>query len=177
MKTPVIGTERLILRPLELEDAEEVFENWKSDIEVSKYMLWTVHDSVEDTVKWLELEVERNESLYWFSWGIVLKKTGELIGSCGLYYYEEKLMYVIGYNLMKKYWNCGFATESAKAIIEFANQVLNVNFLFGEHHIDNPSSGRVLNKLGFEFKANGIRRNSSGSREFKTCEYVLEVEK
>ena len=177
MKTPVIGTERLILRPLEVEDAEEVYENWKSDPEVSKYMLWTIHDSVEDTISWLEQEVERNENSNWFNWGIVLKETGELIGSCGLYYYDHISMYVLGYNLMVKYWNYGYATESGKAIVEFAIGVLGVKSLFGEHHIDNPSSGRVLTKLGFEFKSNGIRKNSSGSREFKTCEYVLEVEK
>lgn len=55
MKTPVLETERLILRPLSLADADVIFTNWTSDPEVAKYTIWNVHQSVEDTKNWLKI--------------------------------------------------------------------------------------------------------------------------
>lgn len=57
MKTPILETERLILRPLIVEDAWEVFNNWTSDPEVAKFMRWSTHENAEVTKEWLK-EVE-----------------------------------------------------------------------------------------------------------------------
>lgn len=46
MKTPILMTERLVLRPFCLEDADAVFMGWESDPEVSKYMFWSSHNDV-----------------------------------------------------------------------------------------------------------------------------------
>lgn len=41
MRTPILETERLILRPMKAEDAQEVFDNWASDPDVAKFMVWS----------------------------------------------------------------------------------------------------------------------------------------
>lgn len=57
MKTPILETEKLILRPLVVTDAENVFRNWATDSDVAKFMTWSVHENVEITKMWLK-EVE-----------------------------------------------------------------------------------------------------------------------
>ena len=49
MNTPILETERLLLRPFEKEDAKDVFECWERDSDVAKYMVWTSHDDIEKT--------------------------------------------------------------------------------------------------------------------------------
>ena len=48
-----LETERLILRPLTVKDAEEAFKNWTSDDEVSKYVRWSTHKNVEETKEYI----------------------------------------------------------------------------------------------------------------------------
>lgn len=53
MKEPILETERLILRPLTIDDAEDVYK-WASDERVAKYMIYPRHESIETTIAWLE---------------------------------------------------------------------------------------------------------------------------
>ena len=107
MKVPVLETERLLLRPLSLEDAEEIFQNWTSDPEVARFMRWNTHQSVEDTREWLRSELDDPLSPSCYDWGFVCKTDGRLIGSGGLVFQEQKGMYELGYNLMKKILESG----------------------------------------------------------------------
>ena len=53
MNTPILETQRLILRPFQAEDAADVFECWESDPDVAKYMFWTSHNDLEKTKEWI----------------------------------------------------------------------------------------------------------------------------
>ena len=79
--TQKIDTERLILRKFKNTDAEEIFNNWLSDTEVSKYMVWNHQKNIEETKRWLEKCIAKYEKLDSYNWGIELKESGELIGS------------------------------------------------------------------------------------------------
>ena len=59
MTTPILETERLLLRPFQQEDALDVFECWESDPEVAKYMFWTSHNDIEKTKEWLSFEIAK----------------------------------------------------------------------------------------------------------------------
>lgn len=52
MKTPILETDRLLLRPFYMEDAQAVFDCWESDPDVSKYMFWTSHNDIKQTISW-----------------------------------------------------------------------------------------------------------------------------
>lgn len=176
MRTPILETERMILRPLKVEDAETVFANWTSDEEVAKFMRWNVHENVDVTREWIHAEVDAIESDTVYNFGFVLKETGELIGSGGLVFIEENGMYELGYNLMKKYWNQGFATEAAQKIIEFGKKELGQTKFYCCHAKDNPASGKVMEKVGFKYQNDAVYYSWDKSKKFDSKEYILEME-
>jgi RimJ/RimL family protein N-acetyltransferase len=82
---------------------------------------------------------------------LVFERTDEaprLVGSCGLGRRPSGLV-ELGYWIARPHWGHGFATEAARAVIDIA-RTLGLVQLEGSHFIDNPASGRVLEKLGFE---------------------------
>lgn len=93
MKTPLLETDRLLLRPFCEADAQRVFDCWESDPDVARYMFWSSHNDVEKTRQWTAFEVSQIPSDQWYRWAVVLKATGDLIGT-GLVYYEEEYHYL-----------------------------------------------------------------------------------
>lgn len=72
MKTPILETERLILRPLQVTDAQEIFDNWASDPEVTKFMTYSTHKDVEVTKTGL-VELKETVDSDSYDWGFVRK--------------------------------------------------------------------------------------------------------
>lgn len=171
----VLETQRLILRPMQVSDAEEIFQNWTHDPEVTRFMRYNPHETLEVTREWLRQE-ENSESETQADWGFVLRETGELIGSGGLFFSQERGLYELGYNLMKKVWNQGLATEAVQAILTFGRERLGITRVFACHAKDNPASGRVLEKAGFVYQRDGSYASLDGTRTFESREYLLTVE-
>lgn len=170
----IIETERLILRPLIEEDAEEAFKNWTGDPEVAKFMRWDVHKSVDETREWIKSEVDMAKEGGLYDWAFVLKETGELIGSGGFIFSEDAGLYELGYNIMKKYWNRGYATEAAQAIVKFAVNELKLKKLYCCHAKDNTASGRVMEKAGFVYWRDGSYESRDGNKKYACREYLFE---
>ncbi|MGN1443208.1 MAG: GNAT family N-acetyltransferase [Acutalibacteraceae bacterium] len=173
MKTPTLKTERLILRPLLVSDAESVF-LWTSDERVTKYMLYPKHEKIEATLEWLKSIDHDSEKAYDF--GFVEKEIGLLIGSGGLYWEDDNEQWRIGYNLRFDRWGKGFATEAAKEIMRFAKEELRAEKIGSEHAVDNIASGKVLEKCGLHFTKYGEYTKFDGSVTFRCKEYVWKKE-
>lgn len=174
MKTPILETERLILRPLVVADAQEIYTNWSSDPEVARFMRWSTHENVDVTKEWLK-EVERNtDSDTIYDWGFVRKADNKLIGSGGLYYDKGKKGFELGYNIMRDCWHQGYTSEAAATIVEFAFQTLGESKLYACHAIDNPNSGKVMEKVGFHYVSNSCYDSIDGIKHFDNKEYLLE---
>ena len=147
-----LETERLILRPWRIEDAEEMFYGWANDPEVTKYMTWNAHTDIEQTKQILAMWVEEYQKPERIAFGIVLKDENKLIGGIDVvgYLNGPKGTPVIGYDLSRKYWNHGYMTEACKCVI---------NYLFSlgypEIEIDafdeNIGSNHVIQKCGGVF--------------------------
>ena len=152
MYTPTLETKRLLLRPFKQEDAMAVFECWESDPDVAKYMFWTSHNDIEKTRQWLAFEIEQIDKDDWYRFALVLKETNELIGTALIYYEEEVQSWEIGYNLGKKYWGKGYATEAVRQVISFAVEELQISEIVGRYAKENPASGRVMEKLRFQYE-------------------------
>lgn len=176
MKTPILESERLLLRPLTVNDAETAFANWTSDPAIAKFMRWELHKSVSETQEWLASEEALVEGDEVYNWGFILKDTGELIGSGGLVFIESKGMYELGYNIMRKYWNQGLTTEAAKAIVDFGKNELRQTKFYCCHAKDNPASGKVMTKVGFQYQNDGVYYSWNQERKFESKEYVLIIE-
>lgn len=175
MTTPIIESQRILLRPLSVEDAETVFRNWTSDEEIAKYMRWDLHEKVEETKEWLKMEEENILREDNYTWGFVLKETNELIGSGGIFFNETHGYFELGYNIMKKYWGNGIVTEASKEILKFGEKELNIKKFFCAHAIENIGSKRVIEKLGFKYLKNGEYESFSGKKKYITRDYILEV--
>ena len=177
MKTPVLETERLILRPLTVDDAEQAFLNWTSDPAVTRFMRWPIHLEISQTKEWLSSDMALLESDQVYDWGYVLKQTGELIGSGGLVFEKTKGMYELGYAIMKKYWNLGLATEAGNAIIHFGINALKQHRFYCCHAKQNPASGKVMEKIGFVYQNDSVYYSFVNSRKFACKEYLLKISK
>ncbi len=143
-------TNRIILRPWRDSDAETLFK-WASDPDVGPRAGWAPHQSVEES-----LEIIRtvfNDALH--TWAIVLKESDEAIGAmgygpsceCDLPAREGEPL--IGYWVAKPYWNQGICTEALRLMLDHIRQTTDIKSLISGHFVDNPASGRVMEKCGF----------------------------
>ena len=174
MTTEELETDRMILRTLSTLDADQAFKNWTSDEDVTKYVGWSIHKSKSETFNWLKNEESNIFSDVNYTWGFVLKSTGELIGSGGIKFVSSVDMYEVGYNIMKAYWGNGLTTEALRKILEFSRDTLGIHTVLGRHAVENIGSEKVLKKLGFKFTKFGKYKADDRKKNFTTKEYILE---
>ena len=173
MHNHVIETERLILRPLTLKDAEAEFV-WLSDPIVNRYMPYNLYTNIADVEKWLETASNAERELHF---GFVRKADGLLIGAGSIGPDEnEPGAWCFGYNLRRDAWNQGYATEATRAMIDLARQAYGVKVFTANHAIDNPASGRVMEKCGLHFDHYGEYSRFDGSETFPAKYWKMIVE-
>lgn len=175
MITPIINTERLILRPFSISDAEDAFKCWESDPDVAKYMFWSSHNSIDKSIKWVSEEVNKINSNMWFRWAIVSKESEELLGTCLIYFEDEYGKFEIAYNLGKKFWGFGYITEAMKAVIEFAKKELKIDEVVARCAKENYASENVIKKLGFKYVKDIPYRCNEGKNTYEGKEYILKL--
>ena len=103
--------------------------------------------------------------------GIVLKSTGELIGSGGIYYKPETGLWTIGYNLRKDQWGNGYAVEMIRGLIEYARSQREVRGITGTFANENTRSRRVMEKLGMAFLEDVTLSKLDGSAAYPGKRY------
>ncbi|MFL0248039.1 GNAT family N-acetyltransferase [Candidatus Clostridium stratigraminis] len=175
MKTPILETDRLVLRPFCIEDVQDVFECWESDPDVAKYMFWESHNEINKTIDWVRKELSKIDDDEWYRWTILLRETGELLGTGLIYVDEEYTKFEIAYNLGKKAWGFGYTSEAMQAIIKFAKVKLDVKEIIGRHAKENLASGRVLEKLGFTYIKDIPYVCNRGKNLYIGKEYILKL--
>jgi len=151
--TVKIETERLMLRRFTIDDADSMFNNWASDNDICKYMRWTRHENKEETMNKISSWVDSYNNKSFYQWAITLKENDEPIGAIGLFIVNEfDLCGDVGYCVGKKYWGQGIATEALKAVLQYAFGIIGFNRIETYHSINNPASGRVMEKCGMTFE-------------------------
>lgn len=173
MITPILETDRLILRPFELSDIQAVFECWESDPSVAKYMFWSSHNDINKTKEWITSEIQKISSDEWYRWAVIEKRTNNLIGTGLIYLEHEYNLYEIAYNFGKEYWGNGFATETMSAILQYAKNTLGIKELVGRYAKENIASGNVLKKLGFSFIKDIPYKVNEGRTQYQGIECSL----
>ena len=136
--TRIICTDRLILRPLEEKDAEDVFE-WVRDPIVNRYMQYSVYENIGQVRKWIEQAKNKD-----YEFCFELKETGKVIGAGSVQLDTEQNAYELGYNLNRAFWGQGYATEAAKAMIKWAYETLGARDFIAKHATANTASGNVI---------------------------------
>ena len=147
-------TERLILR--EFEDINDLFE-MDSDPAVHLYIENKPVKTTEEIKTAIEMLKKQYAENGIARWAVINKQTNECLGWAGLKFINSNLnnhtiFYDLGYRFKQKHWGKGFATESAKAIIDYGFTKLEIDSLFAITDPNNLNSKKVLSKLGFDFQ-------------------------
>lgn len=169
--TQRIETDRLLLRRFVPADAEDMYNCWASDQEVTKYLTWPAHSSVEVSRMVLSDWVSRYEDGSFFNWAIEWKKSGRVIGNISVVRISEPIDEAeIGYCMGRAYWGQGIMPEALKAVMDYLFDAAGFNRIVAGHDVNNPKSGRVMEKAGM--KAEGVLRGA-GKNNQGICDVVL----
>jgi RimJ/RimL family protein N-acetyltransferase len=149
-----ITTDRLFLRPPTTADAERIFVRYAQDPDVSRYMSWVPHRSIDDTRDYLRRVANDVEAGASAGYLIFSRDAGELLGSVGGRLNPPLIQW--GYCLARDAWGRGFATEAARAFVKVAVRQPSIWRLQAFCDLENTRSARVLEKSGL--KLEGVLR-------------------
>ena len=108
-----LATERLTLRRFTIEDAESMYYNWASEDEVTRFLTWPTHKSVENSEMIIDQWIKAYSDKKTYQWAIELNDLEQPIGSISAVKVDDEIDAVeIGYCIGTKYWNKGYATEA-----------------------------------------------------------------
>jgi len=166
-----LETDRLVLRPFEAADAAAV-PAFAGRWEVARMTARIPHPYPENAAAgWIAGHAAARENGSEHSFAVVLKENGQVVGACGLRRCEPG-NFELGYVLAPEFWGQGLATEAAKALVVCGFEKLEAEALTSGHFIDNPASGRVLEKAGL--RGNGMARQwSEARRDFVDAQRYL----
>lgn len=157
---PTIRCQRIDLRRINTSDTQDVYE-YASDPDVSEYLLWKPHKSIEytkDYLNWIKNEYRIGK---FYDWGIAVSQgiyKNKMIGTCGFTSFDlYNNSAEVGYVLNKRFWGQQIADEALSAVIKFGFEELMLHRIEAKYIIGNDNSRRVMEKCGMTFE--GIRRS------------------
>ncbi len=149
---PTLRTERLVLRPFTQEDAPRVVE-LAGAREVADTMLAIPHPyPPEAATSWIATHADAWAKQEFAEFALTLVDSGDLIGATRLGIERTHDSGEIGYWLGVGYWNHGYCTEAARAVVAFGFEQLGLHRIMARHLTRNPASGRVMQKIGMTFE-------------------------
>jgi len=148
VELPRITTARLRLRAFTLADATDV-QRLAGDRDIASTTA-SIPLPYEDGVaeQWIATHPRRFEQQMGLDLAITQETDGALVGAIGLRFEREHDRAELGYWIGKPYWGRGYATEAARALVEYGFERLELNRIYARHLTRNPASGRVLHKIG-----------------------------
>jgi RimJ/RimL family protein N-acetyltransferase/nicotinamidase-related amidase len=151
--TKEIETQRLILRPFSMEDAKSVLDNWAGDEKVQKMYGEPAYKTVEEVKSLLQKYIAGYVTGYTYRWAVIEKESGECIGQIAFFLVDKfnswgEIEYAIG----KAYQGKGYATEAAKAVIDYGFKEIGFNKVQICVRPSNVKSKNVIEKCGFEYE-------------------------
>lgn len=151
-----LETKRLLLRPLELSDAEAFFA-MDNNPNVHKYLWQQPTQEVSEIIKVIEMVQKQYEDNGIGRFATILKETGEFIGWTGIKFVNDHVengntnFYDYGYRLDEKFWNEGYATEASLVWLEYGFNQMKIEKMNAYTHAENLASNHILQKVGFQF--------------------------
>jgi RimJ/RimL family protein N-acetyltransferase len=141
-------TARLLMRPPEMSDAEAIFERYAQDEQVTKYVVWSPHPTIETTREFILRCIRAWEDGSAFPWVILHKSDDRLIGMVEIRIEGYKVD--LGYIIARPEWGNGYATEAVQSIVSWAIEQPSIFRVWALCDVDNIASARVLEKVGMD---------------------------
>lgn len=147
-----LNTDRLLLRRLKHEDAPHMA-TLAGDYDVAKMTLNIPHPYPADSATQF---IERSQQVWdtgeRYGFAIVLNESDTFMGVIGIIPELQHLRAEVGYWIGKPFWGNGYVTEALNRVIQFGFENLDLNRIAASYRIDNPASGRVMEKAGMRFE-------------------------
>ncbi|MDL2218740.1 GNAT family N-acetyltransferase [Ruminococcaceae bacterium OttesenSCG-928-O06] len=156
MGKEILETHRLLLREMDQED----FRPLAAMLQDAKVMTAYEHTFSHSEVGiWLGAQMMRYVRDGFGLWAVVLKKTGEMVGQCGITWqqWEERTVPEIGYLLRYNHCHNGYATEAAMACREYAFDELDFGEVFSIIRENNYASQKVARRMGMEERGEFVK--------------------
>jgi RimJ/RimL family protein N-acetyltransferase len=149
---PTLETARLILRPFTLEDAPEVqrLAGAREVASTTANIPYPYENGLAEA--WINTHQERFEAGALVNFAITRRDDGALLGAIGLVIDKANARAELGYWLGLPYWNQGYMTEAAAAVLRYAFEALSLNKVNASYLLRNPASGRVMQKVGMTYE-------------------------
>ncbi|MGL1893672.1 MAG: GNAT family N-acetyltransferase [Spirochaetaceae bacterium] len=147
----ILETKRLILRELVKADKEEL-SHILCDPDSMKYYPEPFND--KNVESWIDWSINNYKKYKHGLWAVILKDRNIFLGDCGITMQEieGELLPEIGYHIKKEFCGNGYATEAAKACIDYGFNNLNYSSIYSYTHHNNIPSQKVAEKIGMNFK-------------------------
>lgn len=153
-RPPKLDTARLLLRPIEIADAESIFEYAKNP-NVSRYTLWEPHKTVDDSLSYIRDYVfEKYKKSVPEPFGIALKESPEkLIGTVGCFWVSRSARSMeLAYAIAEEHWGKGLVPEAASAVMDYCFKEYSLKRLQARCKNENKASRRVMEKVGMTYE-------------------------
>lgn len=151
MREYFMKTKRLGFSKWNVADLDLATQLWGEE-EVTRFICADGKFTQQDIIRRLDTEIHNDELFHIQYWPVFELETNELIGCCGMRPFRAEIYsYEIGFHLRKKYWGLGYASEAAKAVIDYSFTAFKADRLYAGHHPLNEASEKLLKKLGFQY--------------------------
>ena len=181
--TVVLQTERLLLRPYEREDAEAMYANWASDPQVTRYLTWPAHQSIDSTHWVINDWISHYDQPDFYQWAIVAQDdsfgsvAGQPIGSISAVHIREDIAEIeVGYCIGRQWWHMGITSEALSAVIAFFFEQVGANRIEAHHAVANPHSGGVMKKCGMTHEGTSRQSDRCNEGIMDMCIYGILAE-
>lgn len=177
-RPPTFETQRLILRPIELDDADAIF-NYAKNPNVSRYTLWEPHKSTQDSLAYIkEYIFDYYSQGVPEPFGIALKENPQkIIGTVGCFWTSKKAKAMeLAYAIGEEHWGQGLVAEASQAVMEYCFKEFSLKRIQARCKAENKPSARVMEKIGMTYE--GTLKSAVYHRErfWDMCYYAKVIQ-
>jgi len=147
-KPQTLKTERLKLRKVKLSDAEAIFRQYAQDPEVTRYVSWRAHHSLDETREYVRMCLLAWDVGKAYHWAIERLEDKQVIGMVIARIVGEK--WELGFVLARAYWGKGYMTEAVRGLVAWALKQKEIYRVWAGCDTDNVASARVMEKAGMQ---------------------------
>lgn len=145
-----LETSRLLMRPVRLEDAEAMFA-FTSFPDNFRYIRSSVHQSLDESRDYLQRVLDGYQRHIQFFWGICLKDSGRMVGTCRLHsFHEKELSMETSYMIHQDYSGQGIGRETEKRLVQYSFEELGLSAVYTRCTTENIESARLIENSGLK---------------------------
>lgn len=175
--TKILKTDRLLLRPFALTDAEAMYRSWASAPEVTRFLTWLCRASPAVSAKVLTDWVEQYEKPEYYQRAIVPAEIGEPIGSISVVGFDSRISQPeVGYCIRKRWWRQGYTCTAPELVIVFLIGEIGASRITSWYDPRNPGSDTVMKKCGMTYEGTLRQADRNNQGICGACVYSILVE-